>query len=794
MAGSSPVDDANSRDGVVQIREDVSLKGQNLAFGRPCAFSVAPNYRLCTDAEDVCQLTDGFRLAEGTKGALWTRKTSVGWNNREPQIVVDLGERLPISGFGYNLAAGSSGVQWPRAVDVYVSDDNATWRYAGDVYQKSCARTGAPDPTRYSVYHAVSCDMPAVGRYVMFVPSFSGYGFVDEVEVFRGPDSFLDEPPNGPVVTDFKAFFNAKCIPLKLCADLQTLSGRAAALSPEARVAFEMDVRALRTQAEAVPDATELAAQRTVLPLNATHTRIWALNARLLRAAGIEKPFVWKNCRWDNLDPFEIPRSQLADSVELELMKGETRSETINVVNPTDCELTCDLDVLGLSDDLSVNCREVVFTDTKDLRTVAAVLRPNGSRRLHFAIPAGVSKQVWITVRRPRVSGRQAGVIRVDLGRGTVLMADLAVIVRDVGFPKNKSLLMGGWDYLEGNSRVNEVSHLELLRDMRQNLPCARGGVLPRNPTFDEKGELVNPEKIDLSRWDAWTAKFPWASSYLVFAAVGESFHGEPMTSPRFARMVGSYYAAFAAALRARRVDTSHVVIQLIDESHAHRTDDIHIAWAKAIRARTDAFRLMVNPIWEKPQEARPAFFELSDVICPWRGYLTDKTRSFYRALAEKGKELWVYSCTGPVRTFDPVAYYRTQAWEAFAMGGDGSLFWQFGNFGDSWRAYWQPGVEYSPYFISPDGATAAKHSEALMEGSEDFALLAMARDAVSALKSEGQDASQLESTLNDGVRRVLKESEGGSFWGIERNREVADAVRIEILCALERACLKGEK
>lgn len=402
-------------------------------------------------------------------------------------------------------------------------------------------------------------------------------------------------------------------------------------------------------------------------------------------------------------------------------------------------------------------------------------------------MPAGVSKQVWITVRRPvGISGRLTGVIRANLGGGTVLTAGLVVTVRDVDFPKDRELVMGGWDYQEGASPANESKHLALLRDMRQNLPCARG-VLPRQPKFDAQGELVEPEKLDLSRWDAWTAKFPWASSYLVFAAVGESFQGEPMTSPRFARMVGSYYAAFAAALKARGTDPSRVVIQLIDESHAHRTDDIHIAWAKAIRARTDAFRLMANPVWENPQEARPAIFELSDIVCPWRGHLTDRTRPFYRELAEKGKELWLYSCQGPVRTFDPIAYHRSQAWESFSLGGRGSLFWQFGDTKDGWRAYWHPGVEYSPYFLSPRDATPAKHSEALMEGSEDFALLSLARDRVAALKRAGRDAAALETALETGIRRVLAMSAGGSFWGMNRDRAVVDDVRVRILRLLEK-------
>ena len=73
------------------------------------------------------------------------------------------------------------------------------------------------------------------------------------------------------------------------------------------------------------------------------------------------------------------------------------------------------------------------------------------------------------------------------------------------------------------------------------------------------------------------------------------------------------------------------------------------------------------------------------------------------------------------------------------------------------------------------------------MEGSEDFALLSLARDRVAALKRAGRDSSELETALETGVRRVLAASAGGSFWGVSRDRAVADDVRVRILCLLEK-------
>ena len=73
------------------------------------------------------------------------------------------------------------------------------------------------------------------------------------------------------------------------------------------------------------------------------------------------------------------------------------------------------------------------------------------------------------------------------------------------------------------------------------------------------------------------------------------------------------------------------------------------------------------------------------------------------------------------------------------------------------------------------------------MEGSEDFALLSLARDRVAALKRAGRDAAALETALETGIRRVLAMSAGGSFWGVNRDRAVVDDVRVRILRLLEK-------
>lgn len=91
-----------------------------------------------------------------------------------------------------------------------------------------------------------------------------------------------------------------------------------------------------------------------------------------------------------------------------------------------------------------------------------------------------------------------------------------------------------------------------------------------------------------------------------------------------------------------------------------------------------------------------------------------------------------IASAYGPSRTFDPIAYYRLQAWQAFDLGseGSGSLFWAFGTAHgigwNSWTAYHQKSTEYVPFFVSPDGVMPAKQSEAIRESAYDYEYLKM--------------------------------------------------------------------
>ena len=180
--------------------------------------------------------------------------------------------------------------------------------------------------------------------------------------------------------------------------------------------------------------------------------------------------------------------------------------------------------------------------------------------------------------------------------------------------------------------------------------------------------------------------------------------------------------------------------------------------------------------------------------------------RNFYLKQRDRGKTLWLYACAGPSRLLDPVSYYRAQEWQCFTLGAKGAFYWAFGcggGRGDSWHAYAQPGHEYSPYYVSKTDTMAAKQSEGIREGVEDYEYFSMLRDRVAELKKTGKNSPDIEAAeklLNEEVNAVLVRYftvpentkrfnwiTGAIRWKMDHDRTLMDRVRIKALRLLEK-------
>lgn len=748
----------------------------NVALGRPVSFTHEPNYRHCSGRKDNGKmLTDG---KYGTACILWTDPGCVGWITGTaggPRgVTVDLGEDTPITGFSWNFAYGHADVPFPTAIDVYVSVDGTNWSFAGALLERALTLHGTPPPTQYHVYRAHAEDMPCHGRYVMFIASQVWFCFCDEVEVYRGDEGLLGRANPGETTCDPVAFVN-------------TIRLRNHLLE-QARAAGAPERIAKRISSEVFFDGYKNLA--TILPMSDLQRDIWAANGARLRSRGFQKPVLWTSCRWDNLSPFALPpvESCGSDPIVLDMMRGEIRAETVNVLNPTENELTCDFSVEGLGDESPLDCREVLYTDTKTFRLTASALKPGDGSHVRLSIPAGVSKQVWMSVRRPAgSSGERRGRIVARLSDGTELTRPFHLRVRNLDFPSAPRLHTGGWDYIDTggkfhNTPGNLKDTIEMHRDVGVDVAWAWPTTMPQGATFDAEGRLVST--LDFTKWDRWTKELrPDARIYAVFWSVNDSYCGEKSGTQRFDRMVGEYLRAWIAHARISGLNGRRILLLLVDEPSTVAKQQIIMRWMKPIRMLgVREFATFVDPQFPEPWKCPAEFWDCCDVICPITNMARrDDAMRFWEGLAEKGKEVWLYSAHGPSRTFDPISYYRMQAWTAFRIGSkeSGSQFWAFGcagQTGDSWHAYLQKGAEFSPYFVSPDGVMDAKQNEAIREGVEDYEYLSML--------AERNGRENVKKSMSKVFEKLPY---GDPDWDAPgRDHALLDRVRVRILDALE--------
>ena len=776
-----------------------STDKENLALHKPyTCFTNARRYGLCTDAGDKVQLTDG----QYTKGYFWTQKSTVGWTTSSPvEIRVDLGSVQPICGFSYNLAGGRAGVAWPKSILVYASEDGENWWMLGDLYAKSCEERGAPLEDVYAVYRAATLDMPARGRYVSFVISQKPYCFVDEIEIYKGDPELLTKDFGTQTLEPMADYQNQE-LRKHLMDDLEALE---APLSPAEKARFKADFDQVRKELDdlRIKDVQEL---NTIVPYCAQQESLFALNGKLLRAKGFSKPMLWHNNRWDNLSPFAVPASKKVDALTVEMMRGEIRAETVNILNPTDKPIACRLTVEGLPKEAGIDCREVLYTDTKQFVYVSGALKPGDGASISLKVEPGISRQVWLSFKKPSLpKGAYKAQVKVAVDGKPALQVPLTLNIYDLDFPKQPRLHVGGWDYLQGKGDYYKApnaveANLAMMRSIYVDSPWGTSAVLPKGAKFDQDGHLTNPKEMDFSGWITWEERWKGARQWCVFAAVRDRFEGERMGTPRFETMIVEYYRAFLEFLKTRGIASSQLIILLVDEPYNHSRDEVIIGWGRPLKKALPELVLFEDPIYTKPEEAIMEMYDIPDILCPNTLKITMRDQKpFFLNYKAKGTTLWLYSCSGPARILDPIAYHRGQMWNCFEMGAKGAFYWALGcggGIGDSWHAFKQPGTEYSPYFVSQTDTMDAKQSEGVREGVQDYELLCMLQDKVEAARNSPLKKSKCfqaaEKLLTEGVtevvqsiapKEIFEENYGRAwYWSQPKDRSVMDRVRIQAL------------
>ena len=227
------------------------------------------------------------------------------------------------------------------------------------------------------------------------------------------------------------------------------------------------------------------------------------------------------------------------------------------------------------------------------------------------------------------------------------------------------------------------------------------------------------------------------------------------------------------------------VMLLFVDEPHTPEQWLTTLRWARATKAATNAFDLIVDPVRPYPPNVEHAVEALKyfDIVCPTWGHYNrggEREQNFYNKIAEDpDKQLWLYSCSGPVLWFNP-AYFRMQTWQAYSVGAKGSCFWAFcdARTKNAWNPYVAWGSGFSPVYLAPDSVTHTKHWEALQEGMQDVALF----QQWAAKSSNETVRSQAAAVLDQAFDR------NEYFWAAPDEMQVlrdADAMRRAVIQAM---------
>lgn len=771
----------------------------NIALGKSVTFNVKPNYSYSTDPEDDIQLTDGKYSSEGQlqevekTRAIWVQKGTVGWVNRNPVVItIDLGSVQPLSGVSFSTAGGTSGVFWPTAIHMAVSDNNQTWHYAGNLVQSS-RKNGTPPESGYAAFRYIDHNLHTKGRYITFGVDNVSMTFCDEIEVYRGDSAWLAQPAPGKVIASMDKFVPEMTI---TSAAQQRIDGDITAIqktinssniASDRKSTFiarlEKDANA-SAQMEALPRTF-----RTIIPINDIHRDVLAVRGQVLAAQGLKPLTVWKQHRYAWLPLLAKPNRREKVELNFSMLKNQFRSDNILLTNASGQPQQVTLQLNNAPQNAQngwLQVYSVAWTDTAQGTPVADALFPVEAQNGVYTIdiPAGLTRKVWFTIDSSKLAAgisKSTFTVKSSNQQFSIpLNLDISKTVMN-----RPRLSLGMWDYSNRNAYAlteeNRKDAIALMRSHFVDTTWANRTALPwpGAADFDAQGNYIS--KPNFTNFDQWVAAWPDAKNYFVYPLAGTSFAGAKMGTAEFNTRVGNWAKVLSAHMKELGLQPQQLGILIVDEPHTDANDEQIIAWAKAIKAAAPELTIFEDPVWVRPDRTKnQEAITLSDVLCPNLSIFNAggvHVKEYYQQLQQQGKRQWFYQCSGPARLYDPQLYYRYQAWHAFEHGATGQGFWSFTDTSkapSSFSEYGTARINYAPAFFDDDTVYDSVHWDAVREGMEDYEELAMLQDAINSSQNAAQK-QQAQQILDDAVKAVTGVWSRVYFWYQKSDPQLAD-------------------
>jgi outer membrane protein assembly factor BamB len=393
-----------------------------------------------------------------------------------------------------------------------------------------------------------------------------------------------------------------------------------------------------------------------------------------------------------------------------------------------------------------------VFAGNLRIIKIAPVATANGEKVADALVPIesegqfevlpGETSNIWLNFEvNSSLPGKYSGTITIQpLNGDRSVGLDFGVNISPLGMPDQFPLKLCTWDYIPNQWFPN---HPEAVLD---GMGEHGVNIFPRTtvPTAiaDASGKLT----IDWAALDVELDRLKGRGELLLQVA------DAPVTWPEGfpEALKRSVKLDYLRQLRDHLKDHGRVygdyALYPVDEpglDYGPRVP-IYVDAAELFREADPKFRIYTDPVpglsWRDFERIDP----LVDVWCPnmrlVNGLLVGDPR--IQRIMDSGKPVWSYECVSQVKSLSPLAYNRANAWRAWYFGLQGIGLWTFSTTqADHWLANADVNDEYALVYPG-DMPVASVRWEALRDGLEDVAAMAMLKERIEANRDKPEKAT----------------------------------------------------
>lgn len=672
-----------------------------------------PNYSLCTDEDDLHQLTDGITESRG----MWRRQGTVGWAGDLGviRIIVEVPSKSShmLNEISIHTASKpSKGVEYPAQIDIFsIEDDGRKLRIGGNTYRDSV------NSNDEAMWLTLSLEKPS-DKLLLVIKPKGNFFFCDEISASYMP-SFETKTQNYLVKNEFSAM------------NVHTTKND---------ISHDSHIKALRKNF-----------------LNDMELIYWV----------VDNPF--------SSLPVSVSSDEsvnLNTLIDVYGSNNEQESVCIGVLNLSSSEQRIVIDYSGpleISKSISYFIVEPILA--ADEQIVYDPLQPivMGGEMI---LPSQRAAYLWLRFDLHKIPvGEQSGeMILRSPDKPNQINIPLRIKVSGLTLSKNLPYAVN-WGYSK-DMPIWRDKAAALADNLNHNINVAvvHSSKIPLPDT-----ELNwSPQKADILLREI--SFYKNMTKLLLFLNLGDGKGPESLShlssnSHYQKDIFQKWVLRLATLLKSAGVPKSLWALYPVDEPRDKDLEYLRILaeWVKEVDPN---ILIYANPTSNKP--IVHDLVDLDNFVDIWQPHYqcAVANSAFFSNLK---KEWWIYqNPPSPAKSASPWLYYRLLSWKAWQMGASGVGFWSYSDTGksSSWddldgeRPDWS--VVYEGKGLDPK-PLSSRRWEAFREGTEDYQLLAWAQ------YGELTTSNSLPPNLKKCIGDILIISEPSFFEVRELRRELLD-------------------